>query len=59
MSLAEIFEWLIFETIANEHTLSFLSLFKLLAIGGIVIGSVKISNDDFGELQVSFDQINP
>ena len=37
----------------------FLSLFKLLAIGGIVIGSVKISNDDFGELQVSFDQINP
>ena len=30
-----------------------------MAIGGIVIGSVKISNDDFGELQVSFDQINP
>jgi len=39
----------------KSGTLAILGLYILLAIGGIVIGSVKISNDDFGEIQKQID----
>lgn len=35
----------------KSGTLAILGLYILMAIGGIVIDSVKISNDDFGDLQ--------
>jgi len=39
----------------RSGTLAILGIYMLLAIGGIVIGSVKISNDDFGEMEKQFD----
>jgi len=39
----------------KSGTLAILGIYILLAIGGIIIGSVKISNDDFGELQKQID----
>lgn len=39
----------------KSGTLAILGLYILLAISGIVLSSVKISNDNFGEIQKQFD----